>query len=149
MTVTVTTTRRSQERIDFLTDVLTTAVEHGGYGFFYVDEYRWENVEPGEAYAIVTDKEDDEVGSYRIDLDLIAKGLGVIRSAELREITDWDGSAVEVLHNVKTGERLYLSESQRKNILLADRTNYDEGDLDVIDALAVVECGLFGKVVYA
>jgi len=83
-----------------------------------------------------------------INLDTFARGLGVIRNAvpKVDERYPDDG---EVLHNRKTGERLYLSSYLREDILAADRTNGEEGDIDVVGALAVLECGLFGKVVYA
>lgn len=137
---------RSDRRNEFLTDILTGAIENGGHGWFSVDEYKWESVPLGGAYALVTDEEEDE--QHRIDLDVIAKGLGVIRDAELREVSDYDGSH-KVPHNKSTGERMYLGQDRRAEIMLADRTNGEDGDLDVIDYLAVVECGLFGKVVYA
>ncbi|MFC4089330.1 hypothetical protein [Micromonospora sp. GCM10011541] len=145
MTTTTTTTRtrtRSAERKQFLTDVLITAVEHCGYGFFTSKEWEPDADEP---YAVIQWHDGEEWLEQRIDLDTISKGLGVIRRAVMRE-TERDG---EVLHNSKTGERMYLHPEQRKNIMLADRTNYDEGDLDVVDALAVLECALFGRVEYA
>jgi hypothetical protein len=141
---------RSDERKQFLTDVLTTAVENCGYGWFDVDEYEWDpdqGTQLGKAYAVVVAKDDN--AKYRIDLEVIARGLGVIRGARLREFQGHGGKVVRVLINSKTAERLYMSEWMRANIMLSDRTNGEDGDMDVIDALAVVECGLFGKVTYS
>jgi hypothetical protein len=135
-------TVRSDERNEFLTDILTTAVENGGHGWFSVDEYQWEAVPAGGAYATVAD---DEGEIHRIDLDVLERGLQVIRDAVLGP----DHLGGQVLHNATSGCQLYVSPVQRTNICLADRTNGDEGDLDCIDALAIVECGLFGRVVYA
>lgn len=138
---------RSAERVEFLTDILTGAIESGSAGWFVVHEYRWQDM-GADAYAVIeSDAIEDDDTKFRIDLDVIARGLGVIRNAVLR-IDSKSPNDGEVLHNVKTGERLYLSVSARKNIMLADRTNAEDGDLDVIDYFAIVECGLFGAVVY-
>lgn len=141
-----TTTARSSERTEFLTDLLTTAIENFGYGWFTVDEYEWENPPAGGAYAVVTDEDEGE--THRIDLDVIVRGLRVIRDATT-QVDPRQPNDGPVLHNDRNGFRLFVSPAQRRNIMLADRTNGDEGDLDCIDALAVVECGLFGRVVYA
>lgn len=142
-------TTRTDKRIEFLTDILTGAIENYGYGWFVVHEYRWQNTT--DPYALVEDESDGE--RHRIDLAVVRRGLGVIRNAVLRSPDPaqptLDGAADSVLFNAKTGERLYISPAQRRNIMLSDRTNGDDGDMDVIDYLAVVECGLFGKVVYA
>jgi hypothetical protein len=129
--------KRSPERIEFLTDLLTTAIENGGYGWFTVETWRWEDVEPGDAFAEIT--AEDGTFNGRIDLDTMARGLGVIKAAVQ------DGG---LLRNAATSERLYLSPEVRASIMLADHTNGDDGDLDVVDALAVLECALFGSVVY-
>lgn len=143
--MTTRTRTRSAERNQFLTDLLTTAVEHCGYGWFTTpDVYEWDG-ELGTAHAEIVEFDGGEWVKHRIDLDTFAKGLGVIRRAELREIEHGD----VVLHNAETGERLYMSRGLRKDILEADRTNGDEGDIDVVGALAVLECALFGRVVYA
>jgi hypothetical protein len=132
----------------FTDDVLTTAIENGGMGFFTVDEYQWENMAPGTAYAVVSDKEEEDGATFRIDRSVILHGLSVILHAEPRD-TEHDGP---VLHNATTGERLYMSKAMRANILTAvfaeDGDGY-AGDIDAVDALAIVECGLFGRVMYA
>ncbi len=82
--------------------------------------------------------------TWRVDLDTMAKGLGIIRSAVMREV-EHDGP---VPHNKDTGERLYFGGEARRELMLADRSNGEDGDYDVIGALAVLECALFGRVVY-
>lgn len=152
--------KRTPEREEFLKDALTIAIENGGYGFFSVSEWKWEDVTPGETYAVIHEsgEEEDQPQTWRVDIETMAKGIGVIKSAVLKdfggEVRTTGGykytTPVErVLSNAQTGERLYVSEEQRRNIMLAERTNMDEGDLDAIDGLAILECALFGRVVYA
>src|SRR5690554_2659159 len=100
-------TTRNDERTEFLTDLLTTAIENGGHGWFYVNEY-----EPGalckpdgNAYAIVADMETDE--EHRVDLGVITRGLRVIGDAvEQTDLRHPEGGPV--LHNKGTGERLFV-----------------------------------------
>lgn len=123
---------RSDERKQFLTDLLITAIEHSGYGFCSTTEYQPEADKP---FAVIYDRyeaeaEDDEakIPLHRITLDTMAQGLSVFRT--IQESNDTPAQWV-------------------KDLLLADRTNGDDGDCDVIGALAVLECAIFGKVVYA
>lgn len=139
--------KRSDTRNEFLTDILTGAIENYGYGWFEVDEYKWESVPPGDAYAVITETEKEGEPQHRVDLDVIARGLGVIRDAQM-QVDDQYPDDGEVLHNQASGKRLYMAPGRRKNIMLADRTNGDDGDLDVVDYLNIVECGLFGAVLY-
>lgn len=112
--------QRSPERIGFLTDVLTTAIENGGYGWFAVEEYQWEDTE--DPHALIVAQDDDK--RYYVNLDVISSGLRKIRER-------W------------TGQPNY------GGLREADRTNGEEGDYDVFDALAVIEYALFGKVTYS
>lgn len=142
---------RSKERVEFLTNILTGAIESGAYGWFMVDEYRWEDM--GEhAYAVITEEDETvaegaEPATYRIDFDVIVRGLQVIRKATMGPVKDHNGSLV--LCNAVTEKRLFVAPHRRAEIDRANRSNGDDGDLDVIDYLAIVECGLFGRVVYA
>lgn len=117
---------RSPARKQFLTDLLITAIEHAGYGFPEDLSYQPDGDDP---HAFIIDRYEseglriDELEQYYVDLDTMAHGLGIIR--------DWNHKAEWV-----------------KDLLLADRTNGDDGDYDVIGALAVLECALFGEVVY-
>jgi hypothetical protein len=137
-----TTTRRQE----FLTDILTGAVENGGHGWFVVHEYVWEDTT--EPYAVIEEDGDTDNETFRVDLGVIRKGLHVIGQAEMRELTEGHDAGTSVLHNAKTGQRLYLAASRRAEILKASRTNGEDGDLDVLDYLAIVECALFGAVTY-
>lgn len=139
--------KRTDERNEFLTDILTGAIENYGYGWFEVDEYKWESVPLGDAYAVITQNEEEDEPQHRVDLDVIARGLGVIRDAQMRVDDEYPNDG-EVLHNRTSGKRLYMAPGRRRNIMLADRTNGDDGDLDVVDYLNIVECGLFGAVLY-
>jgi hypothetical protein len=136
------------ERIECLNGILDTAVEHNGYGFFYIYTDGRDDPEP---YILAIDKEDegeDWPKTILIDLNTIRKGLDVINRSTM-QVDPKDPNAGPVLHNIDTGERLYLSPDIRKQLMLCNISNGEYGDYDVIGALAVVECGLFGKVVYA
>lgn len=145
--MTTTMRTRSAQRIDFLDGVLVTAIEHYGYGFPEIIEYP--DVEnTADAYALITDRyEDDDDQTYRVDLDVIARGIGVIKDAVAQDDPKFPDDG-PVLFNAKTDQRLYLSHESRKAILEASRNN-DAAELDVVDALAVLECALFGAVTYA
>lgn len=129
---------RTAKRTEFLSDLLTTAIECDGYGFFSVREYA--HATPATTHAVICENETDDF--YEITLDTMARGLGVIRSAIMHGTDDY-------LVNAATGERLYFGGDARSELLLADRTNGEDGDYDVVGALAVLECALFGHVVYA
>lgn len=125
--------KRTPERVKFLNYLLSTAIEHGGYGFPEVQEWSGGESHDPDTFVLITDRyiEDETDPAYavvhKIDLDTMARGLKVIREA-----------------NSEQNQGRWV-----KDLLLADRTNGDEGDYDVIGALAVLECALFGEVVYA
>jgi len=146
MNTTIPTDTYPAERNEFLTNVLSCAIDHRGYGWFHIDEYELPEND-GTAYALVT--EDEDKTQYRLDIDTVAKGIAVIKAAGAGEFPAGVGQDVERdLANAETGERLFLSGSDREAILEADREN-DATDIDVVLALAIVECGLFGQVRYA
>jgi hypothetical protein len=121
-------TERSPERAQFLADLLVTAIEHSGYGF---PELRGPYVHDGPPeswHAVIGNRygdgdagNEDGVTEWDVTVDTMAHGIGVMRAKRLGGKAFW----------------------------LADRTNADDGDFDVLDALAVLECALFGEVVYA
>lgn len=126
--------KRSAEREQFLSDLLVTAIEHAGYGFPGIVEYEPEpDGNPGASFAVIYDRyeededQDEPSKTWRIDIDTMAKGLGVVRKFRR------DG---------KAGAQFVT------DLLLSDRTNADDGDYDVIGALLVLECALFGDQVY-
>lgn len=135
----MTTRTRTRKREQFLADNLARAMEHGGYGFPTCVEYYTPDGKPGEWFAVIedryTEEGEEEYGTtWRVDLETVAKGFGVIRRWHAGDGThddDWKPARWV------------------KDLLLADRTNGADGDIDVIGALAVLECALFGKVVYA
>jgi hypothetical protein len=150
--------RRSSGRVRFLSDVLITAIEHGGYGFPTCETYEPEpGGDPAGTYAIVADRyiapgDDGHGRTWLVDLDTIAHGMTIIRRAFVA--TDGiptqytpGGSDEAVYVHPDSWERLYLSERLRRELLAGDRAN-DAGEFDVIGALAVVEIALFGAVVY-
>lgn len=114
-------TARNDERKQFLTDVLTTAVEGGINYWASVDEYEWD-VPLGEAYVVVRDMEDDT--THRVDLDVIAKGIGIEVAGK------WDPGS-------------YFAQ-----FVIANRTNGKDGDFDASVADVILQAGIFGKVVY-
>lgn len=124
-------TNRSPERTQFLADVLSTAIEHGGYGFPGVIEYVWDVPNPADAYAVIIDRYEEDNGTrserWRVTVDTIAKGFGIARKLPASgSVADWVS-----------------------DLLIADRTNGDDGDVDVLGALLVLECALFGAPTYA
>jgi hypothetical protein len=123
-------------RLGFLNDVLSTAVEHYGYGpWLDPDEY-----EPGTpttpGYAVFTldkhyrDPSDPEDATpYRIDHDALEKGFQLMRRrAGLTNTMAPHGWVADILQ--------------------ADVLN-DAGIMDVVDALNIVEVALFGEVRYS
>ena len=146
---------RTPERIEFLHDLMVTAIENYGYGWFDVLEYEGDGA---DIRAVIRQQEEDEPETFTVDIDTMAKGLGVIRSAVEKDFPAkvWDRDAhmhvdgtERALANAKTGDRLEFGGKPRKMLLLADRTNGEDGDYDVLGALAVLECALFGQVRYA
>ena len=134
--------KRSAERSEFLSDVITTAVE-GGIGYWAkVSEYRWYSPsldggsathEDGVANAYVTVHEREghdmelvsESGTH-VGLDDVASAIATIS----------DPSVVLALHN-----------DYRKRITAASRFN-DAGDLDAGDCDVIVQVAVLGDVIY-
>lgn len=131
---------RTPERAEWLLDLFTTAMEHCGYGRFIAEDY---DCDAGTAKLRW---HDEPLELMPVDVDTMAKGLGVIRNAVMKDAGGQEGT---VPHNARTGERLYFGGAARHELLKADRTNGEDGDCDVVGALAVLECAVFGKVVYA
>src|SRR3954464_12921791 len=88
--------KRTPEREQFLSDMLIGAIEHSGYGFPGIVEYEPEpNGDPGQSYAIIYDRydrctDDSSYQSWRIDIDTMAKGLGIVRKMPgSGAVADW------------------------------------------------------------
>lgn len=138
----------TRERQQFLFDVFVTALEGGINYWSHCLTYKWikDGADPdGEMdeitdlegfYAEIVDDADDAEGSgkaYRIDAKVIQKGLGVVRRMTDDPLT---GSSSEGLHKTYRGL-----------VLVADHQN-DASDIDALLADAIVQCGLFGQVIY-
>lgn len=161
------TRKRSPERIEYLDGVLDVAIGHAGYGFLSV--IRDGNHDGAGQWNLVYDRHDEDNYPTQyaewpqverramirgevwvVDIDTIARGMRIIADAVPKSFETYPGSGryETVRANHDTGERLYFGGEARTNLLLSNRTNGDDGDFDVIGALAVVECALFGRVVY-
>lgn len=151
--------KRSPERVQFLADILVGAVENGGYGGLQAQEWHCPEGQEPDWYAVMYEVENPDV-VHRLDLDVIAKGVGVISRAKVQLFRcarahdhRYCDDGEMVLHNAKTGERLFMSQEMRRNIVAASFENdaagaSNGGDLDVIAYMAVMECGIYGQVVY-
>jgi hypothetical protein len=136
-------TRRSEAREDFLSGVVTTALE-GGIGYWSVARrYRWDGVP--SAYAVIV-----PTGEYDIDG---VPSWGVWDDADPREVApiliDTD--------LVARGARLFVEWLEEKNwdrshyfwqFVAANKTNYEQGDYDAEVADMVVQFGCFGEPVF-
>lgn len=139
---------RSEERTQFLKDLIITAIENDGYGWFKVRDY-----DPDQGTAHIKDVH--EKREFDVTIETIAHGLAVIRDAKMATFTRTSCAGTEfeetvsddALANGATGDRLYVSPDNRKRVLEASREN-EAGDMDVVDALAILECGIFGHVEY-
>lgn len=135
----------TQSQVEIFTALFHMAIENGGYGQFLSWEYEPNADEP---FAVI--EFSDNPDKRRVGLATMAHGVGVIRSAE-RRIDERYPDDGPVLHNAATGQRLGLGSHVRNRILNAidpDNHDVDLVDLDAIDALAVLECAIFGAVTY-
>lgn len=132
--------KRTAEREEFLSDVLSTAIEGGINDWAYVTEYKWEGMDNRDHYAKIVDGEwnadgdpdsEPEFPESVINIDLIAKGIGVIKGFDYQPNYFGDGGAYW------------------RQFLLADRTNGEDGDYDAIVADWIVQAGLFGEIRYS
>lgn len=116
--------KRSEKREQFLQDLLVTAVE-GGIDY-------WANFQS----IVKITKEDDYIGWWYESVNII----------------DEDNESYVINHEtiVKGINLLVKRNAERdKALILANRTNGDEGDFDALDADKIVQFGLFGELVYA
>lgn len=122
---------RTDKRKEFLTDILTTAVEGGINYWARVVKYKWDpdgGTALGEAYVDIYeteeayDKKPEDIEIHHVDIDVIAKGIGVLRAkhAHYPPKAFWE----------------------------ANSSNGEEGDYDAGDADAILQAGIFGEVVY-
>lgn len=133
---------RTAERLQFLHDVMITAIS-GGVSYWSVadDIVRHENDDlfyvsyvlycsDGGKEPIECGNDVDEVcKGHTVDPELVARGLGLGTKPE-----------------AASGE-IGWAYSQRKHVILANRES-DAGEIDSVDADCIVQLGIFGKVVY-
>lgn len=132
-------TVRTDERSQFLFDVFVTALE-GGIGYWSVCEKYHNHTGKGsygedaisDFYAVISDSEGDDFADERIDIDVIARGIGLF---------------VKYVRGTDDGKPLAADHYWRQ-FLEANDSNGDEGDYDADVADAIVQFGLFGEVVY-
>ena len=132
------------ERNEFLAGLLETAIEHGGYGFPLVLEWHHPTGRPNEWYAKIQDGHRTTDRTWRVSIGTIADGLRIIRESVIKP----DGRGDAVSHSRDTGERLFFDGFARENLIAADDSDGEQGAYDVVGALAVLQCALFGRVIY-
>lgn len=140
-----TTQTRSAERIEFLTDVLTIAVD-GGIGYWsQCSDYCYSSDDPAErgvtlyvadvdADDFIVPTEDDTVGSW---------GGGALPARRVRVTLDTIAHGVSVVTSGKTT----VHDSYVEWIYAASMKN-DAGTLDADDADIIVQAGIFGGVLF-
>lgn len=133
--------KRTDERAQYLADLLTTAVEGGINYWAYVSNYRWDTDRPnddGSTFTVhdtsvmvhETEEGDDEEGyppAHVVTLDTIAHGIALARQSGLGSMSGPE----------------YV-----KQFWLSDRTNGRDGDYDADIADSILQLGIFGKVIY-
>ena len=115
-------TQRGEERTTFLADVMTTALE-GGINY-------WAEVDD-----VSTVEDPNEVLGWRYN------------GAHLVGYEDGEGYSID-LNTIARGLNLIAAKYPASHITKGNREQ-DAGDIDAIDADAVVQYGLFGELVYA
>ena len=123
-------TTRTATRTQFLTDVLTTAVE-GGIGYWaQVTSYTWDTEVVADRGVTITDVEDSGA-IVRVTVANIATALGKFTK----------GTAVEAAAVVK------VHPSYVRQIRTANREN-DGGEIDADLADMVLQVAALGEVIY-
>lgn len=117
--------KRSPQRLEFLSDIITTAVE-GGIGYWAdVTKYRWQNVPSTIADIVEYESSDDNPPkSGQLNVDTIARAIGRIVRGEIR-----------------------LRADLIKTIAGANATN-DGGDIDAEGADVIAQVAILGDVIY-
>lgn len=135
------TRKRSPERAEFLSDVLTTAVEGGINYWAAVADYRWWSPtlsggtaehSDGLANAYVTVHPADDDADFEpktIGVDDIARAINIIAKPGVRPSPEWMSGESEEL----------IKSASREN----DCSEIDAGDADNI-----LQVAMFGKVIY-
>lgn len=113
---------KTAERVQFLADVLTTAVE-GGTGYWAaIGGYKFEPASEAQAFFHIEDEPDRQ--PEFVGLDAIAKGIGRVLDPEFKVRADI-----------------------REQVALGSREN-DAGEIDADGADVIVQAAIFGEIVY-
>jgi hypothetical protein len=122
--------RRSEARTEFLTDMLTTAVEGGIQYWAQVVSYRWDCPAAARHVTIIEHEntDQDDPPKITVTLDMIASALG-------RFMRDEDGCR-------------FVESAGDGQVKLANRTNGDDGDVDAGDADCILQIAALGEVIY-
>ncbi|GBF17403.1 hypothetical protein Br6_04809 [Rhodococcus sp. Br-6] len=142
--MTASTSTRSEQRTEFLTDVFVTAMEGGVSFWARVLEYR--HSDTPRAVLVRTEDlalDDDSLqwlpveGAERltVDLDVIARGLNRITAA-----------AAEEIRYLPERYRLLVSAANRENDMMPADGRHSDIDASIADS--IVQVALFGEVVY-
>ena len=110
--------KRTVERVEFLVDVLITAIE-GGIGY-------WAGIlayDPDKGTATI--REDETNKTYDLTIETIAKGIGRVKA-----------------------KGFVVADSILSWIKEDDRENGGAGTIDAIAADVIVQAALFGEIVY-
>lgn len=126
---------------DFYDDVIWGAIESGHAGAWMdVQEYNTDS----PANAVITEAEDPEHEKYKVDHDLIRKGLERIFGAlNVPDVISSTG------HRQREQTDVPFLSQFRRNRIIAAYVQDEAGVLDVVDYLAILEIALFGEVRYA
>ena len=123
--------KRSPERQQLYTDIVTTAVE-GGINYWarvcdyeYSDTFFGDSTNDASATVIEYGDSETEVARYKLTTATVAKAFGIMRKGPVE----------------------YLGEAMRKHYL-KEYQFPENADFDANDADNIVQIGLFGKVVY-
>lgn len=114
---------KSAKREQFIQDLFVTAIE-GGIDYWANFQSINKIDKPGDTLGWWYESVhiiDDDGDSYVIDKNTIVKGINML---------------------------VKLNADRDKHLILANRTNGDDGDFDALDADKIVQFGLFGELVY-
>ncbi|MDH6284624.1 hypothetical protein [Prescottella agglutinans] len=142
--MTTATRTRSEQRTEFLTDILTTAIE-GGVSY-WARALAYQHTEAPRAVLVRTEDlvfddnrfawvPGDGAEQLIVDLDVVARGLNRIASAGADEIK-----------YLPESHRLLVTAANRENDMMPADARY--GDIDAGVADTIVQVALFGEVVY-
>ncbi|PZU04633.1 MAG: hypothetical protein DI630_00525 [Gordonia sp. (in: high G+C Gram-positive bacteria)] len=134
---------RTAQRTQFLSGVLSCAIEGGIKHWAGVAEYQWEGLETTTgARATIHEPANDNSDPivHVIDVDVIARGITAIASGR----TSYANSGYRADRGLVTGQ----SHARLRRLNASNGADCELGDHDSDDADAIVQAGLFGEVRY-